>query len=238
MDDSFQIEVTDTILKKIKKPAWYPKRDRLFGNLWLVRSPKLLKKVHLCGDLEYEFWHLIEFDPNIAWYCEHPLKVTVTISGKDVTVIYDFLIRFRDGKYCLREIKFSEDIAPENIADRTSLQLAALLHWATMHHVDYKVVTEKEIQENNIYLSNIKQIIPYLRTHRGTFREDLIRPLFRLLKQNKELSLRSLEEAIAPESPQALRRLVFQLLARGELWAPLDQRPLDRNLPIRRADHA
>lgn len=229
-----QIQTAEEIFKTIKMPAWYPLRDRYHGNLWIVYSPKLGRKVHLCGDLEREYWLQIEFDPNVAWFCEHPLCVRFPIDSKDIKTFFDFLIKLKNGHFSLKEIKFSKDIDPDRISDRTRMQLAAQEGWTTSVKADYEVVLETTIQENPQYLANLKQIIPYLRTCRGVFRQDYLSPLFKLLGSGRELTLGSLEDVIAPESPQNFRRLVFHLMARGELSAPLDKMPIGRNLPIKK----
>ncbi|WP_350302699.1 hypothetical protein [Peribacillus frigoritolerans] len=52
------------------------KRSSKFGNnYWEAYSPKVKRNVRLFSDLEYDFWVLIETNPQISTYCERPLEI-------------------------------------------------------------------------------------------------------------------------------------------------------------------
>lgn len=218
---------------KITGPAWYPEKDRTGGNLWLERCPRLRRKVHLSSDIERDFWLTLIFNPRVAWYCEHAPEISFPVNGQIVVTIFDFLIQWVDGSWSLREVKDAELIDSQKIDTRTKNQLDAQEGWSRVYGVDYEVVKNTKIRENPLYLENLNQILPYLRTHRGQLARDLSAPLFARLAHMDSVPLQVLEESLAPDNPQAVRRLICYYLMTGELVAPLMTEPFTRNILIK-----
>lgn len=236
MTDRIKVRTVEEIFEQVKTtgPAWFPVCDRTGGNLWLERCPLLHRKVHLSSDVERDYWVLIVFNPHVAWYCEHPLQVSYPVDGKDIGTIFDFLIQYKDGSWSLKEIKYANLIDPKKITKRTQNQLAAQKGWTRDRGADYELVLDTIIRKNPLLLANLKQILPYLRTHRGMLSRDLTKPLFAILKDGVAVPLRVLEETLSPENPQAARRLIFYHLFTGELSAPLESVPLSGRILISR----
>src|SRR5271165_2686767 len=44
------------------------------GNLWVRHSPKLRREVRFVRDVDYWHWLLIEAEPDIAMFCEEPVR--------------------------------------------------------------------------------------------------------------------------------------------------------------------
>ena len=68
------------------------------SNVFVAWSRKAGRRVRLIGPIQYDAWLLIEFDPDVAWFCERPpvdLEL-IPLEGKFRPL--DFWARRRSGK--------------------------------------------------------------------------------------------------------------------------------------------
>lgn len=232
MTGELTLQTVNERFERITKPVWYPEKDRHGGSLWIVRSPLLRRKCHFQFDLEHDHWLLVEFNPHVAWFCEHPLKVSMPVEGIDVGTIFDKLIKWRDGSWTLREIKKKKTIDPEHIANDVRLQLAAQKAWCDMYQVHYELLTEDQLHKNPLYLENLRQMVPYLRNTQCPGIDQYLPVMKKMLKGAGELTIGELEETTTPQFRSSLLRTIVRMIWRGEWQAPLEGHEFNRNLLI------
>lgn len=233
MSEYVTIQTAQQLLGKVKRPVKAPEADRDPGNLWIIRCPKSKRKVHLYTDIERDYWLLLIWNPDVDWLCEQPLKVTWTVDDVDVGTIFDVLIRWVDGRFSLREVKYADTIDPETISTRTRRQLEAQLRWCTLHQVDYDVVKEDTVYSNMLLVRNLRQMTPYLRVPPGQQAMELMAEIVVRIKSVGEMTLGDIESFAPIGLRQALRRAVLRKLFLHELTAPYDNQPFGNNLLIR-----
>lgn len=129
------------------------------NNRWLAYSEKVKRTVYMFSDLEYEHWLLVEFDENIVDFCEQPLKMALETTAGNYSSIIDMWIKYRDGMEEFREIKYTKDLEKEKVKRQINIQK----QWCDTNGKHYKIMTENEIKNNTIKLSNIKIILRILK---------------------------------------------------------------------------
>lgn len=232
MSSDLTIQTVEQMFENITKPAWYPEKDRYGGSLWIVRSLRMKRKCHFQYELERDHWLLVEFNPEIVWFCEHPLKVSMPVEGLDVGTIFDMLLKWRDGSWTLREIKQEKTIDPDHISDDVRRQLAAQEAWCSLYKVHYERLTEEQIRKNTLYLENLKQMTPYLRNPSCPGIDQYLPVVKKMLKAAGEVPIGKLEGATSLEFRGSLLRTIVRMLWRGELQAPLEEQEFNRDLLI------
>ncbi|MFJ5563199.1 TnsA endonuclease N-terminal domain-containing protein [Lysinibacillus xylanilyticus] len=130
-----------------------------YGNeRWFPYSPKLGRTVYLFSNLEYEHWLQVEFNPNVVDFCEQPLKVKSKYKDTNGASIFDMWVQYKDGSEEFIEIKYKSDL----LKDRVKKQIDVQKNWCRENNKIHKVMTELEIQQGSVKLSNIKLMIKYL----------------------------------------------------------------------------
>lgn len=211
---------------KAPQPAWYPQKGRYGGDLRAVYSIKLQRRVYLCFYLEYYAWILLECDPQVVTFCEHPLKDEVSIGEKTVSTTFDMWVLFRSNREELREVKPSDKKGDGS--ERPQIKAQKIL--ARLKGLDYRVLTENDVQRKPL-LNNCRRLYPYLAQHPGG---DWERRVLTLIDNKGEVPLRNLTGTSNLET-QKLWHAAFHLVVRGELYAPLADVTWDQ-LTLRRPD--
>ncbi len=215
-------------------PVWKQPRGRYGSNYWTAYSPKLRRNVNCYSNLERDNWVLVESNPHVISFCEAPVRIRMKIDGRDVQTIPDMFVRFRNGHEEYQEIKYVRDLERVQADERRARQIVGQANWCAIAGVSHQVITEQFIRANPLYLVNWKRLLAHLpaaSTVNLTTQQDHVyaimdvRPVWRLAE---------LEQACLPLAPQVTRLIVFQLLHRGELVAPLDRCLLNGALEIRR----
>lgn len=126
------------------------------GTHWEFFSPRLGQRVVASSSLEYEHYVLVECDPTILSY-EVQVKITEEVGGKRRTSVLDSLVRYRDGRCAVNEVKFEAQVAE---AER---QFEIQRAWARRNGYSHHVLTEKEIRGDALYLANCHAMLPWAR---------------------------------------------------------------------------
>jgi len=216
------------------KPVWKQPRGSYGNNFWQMYSRKLDRDVHFYSNLERDHGVIIEADPNVAWFCEQPLRINIKLDGRDHETVIDMLIQFTDGRKEYREVKYASDV--QRVADhsRVARQLAAQREWAFVTANDYKIVTDQEIRRNAVFLRNWKQILAYLATYASCDLAEIENQILAAFDVEPSWSLRDLERHVARPERQTVKAAIFRLIHGGLCTAPLDVCPLTSSLIIQR----
>lgn len=204
------------------------KRSSKFGNnYWEAYSPKVKRNVRLFSDLEYDFWVLIETNPKISTFCERPLEIEQFYNGKLVKVMVDMWIEWENGDEQFFEIKYSNQ---SRNSDRATRKTLVQQQWCTNHEINFVIKTEKDIRGNNILLSNMKTILPYICNRRHPVETDLHK-VKRQLSKIKRCSIAELDRQLDVD-PIRIRESIYWLLYHGQLQANTDTKLIGPNLEV------
>lgn len=187
---------------------------RYGNNHWIVYSTKVGREVNLFSDLEFDHWVMVETDSTVETFCEQPDKPV--IEGEDGSSIFDMWIKKKDGKEILFEIKYEKDLNDEQVVAQIGLQK----RWCELHGKEHQVRTEKDIRSNEIYLENLKDILPYLQNN-STIVEIDRHKVVSLLKEGRR-TLKELHQALNLNLPR-LYEAVACMICNGEIKANIDK---------------
>ncbi len=219
-------ELSD-FLPLYNSPVYSGPQTRYGNNRWEVYSSKLKRNITLYSNLEYDHWVLIEFNSEVLFFCEQPLKIKIKLPTRTVTSIFDMWIQWKSGLEEFREIKFEEELKDFGTNSRINWQIQAQQKWCELNNKKYSVITEKYIRSNSVYLSNLKIILRHIDGENSKQKDLIIERILRLLSDQKELSIGKIEKTFSDLESFTVRTALFELLYNGKLICDLKEKPLD-----------
>ncbi len=145
-----------------------------------IKSLKRNDLVDFESSLERDYIHILEFDENVRYYYEQPLK----IEFNDRYYVPDFFVEYWDGTKEVIEIKYTIDLIDN--ASKYVSKFKAAEEFCNSNDLRFRILTENEIR--NDYLFNIKFLNAVQIRH--TSNESEYFNEFELLEQNmKNLKL-------------------------------------------------
>ncbi|CAG0991002.1 hypothetical protein GEOBC_02372 [Geobacteraceae bacterium] len=215
------------------KPLWEPRRGRGGSNYWQVYSPKIDRRVKFYSNLEYHHWILVEATPEIAAFCERPIKVLGVNDGKNGSSLIDMWVQWRNGAEEYRELKYAKklDQLDEKPALRRLLELQKA--WCERREIAHQVLTDNEVYANKLQLRNWQLILAQLANTRDLDLDKIQESIRQIVAEEGTISLLALSRWFDGVPPTSIRGAVFRLIHAGELQAPLDQAVLTEAIPLR-----
>jgi TnsA endonuclease N terminal/TnsA endonuclease C terminal len=186
------------------------------------------------SSLERDFLLLLDFDLDIEYYEEQPVKIVYhDAQGRRRTYTPDVLVRYRPDPPQARhptpllcEVKYRDDLRQHWVEYRPKFRAAG--RYAHQHGWRFRLVTDRDVRTP--YLDNVK----FLRSYqmRPINEADRIRLLAALLALG-ETNPASLLHAISPDRWQQAQLLptLWQLIATRQLHTDLSH-PLTMQSPI------
>lgn len=113
-----------------------------------IKSLKRNELVDFESSLERDYIHILEFDENVRYYYEQPLK----IEFNDRYYVPDFYVEYWSGEKEVVEIKYNIDLI-EN-ASKYVTKFQAADEFCSNNGLTFRILTESDIR--NEYLFNIK----------------------------------------------------------------------------------
>ena len=126
------------------------------SNVFVAWSRKAGRRVRLIGPRQYDAWLLVEFDPNVAWFCERPPVhiELLPLVGKQWPL--DFWLRQRSGRQSgvvLYDAALERDRGYPIDALERSINSSAL---------KCEVWQTADMRSRTTYLRNLKQLQPFV----------------------------------------------------------------------------
>lgn len=113
-----------------------------------IKSLKRNDFVDFESSLERDYIHILEFDENVRYYYEQPLK----IEFNDRYYIPDFFVEYWDGSKEVIEIKYNIDLIDN--ASKYVTKFKSSEEFCNSNNLTFRILTETDIRNN--YLFNIK----------------------------------------------------------------------------------
>lgn len=196
------------------EPLIKKRYGRYGNNHWIVYSLKLKRNVNLFSDLEFDNWILIETNPNVKTFCEQPHEAV--IEGDQETSIFDMWALTLDGQEIFFEIKYEQDLNKEEVVQQIDIQK----RWCEIHGKKHQIRTEKDIRNNEIYLENLKDLLPYVLNNSDIVEIDRFKVLTGLKEGTKTImELNQLLNIGLPRLYEAVGCLIYS----GDITASIDK---------------
>ncbi|MDQ8739504.1 hypothetical protein [Paenibacillus sp. LHD-38] len=122
----------------------------------------------------------------------------------------------KDGSEIFFEIKYEKDLNDEHVVKQIGIQKK----WCELHGKEHQVRTEKDIRNNEIYLENLKDILPYLQNDSTIVEIDRHKVISQLKDGRK--ALKELNQLLSLNLPR-LYEAVACLIYTGEIKANIDK---------------
>ena len=165
-------------------------RDAKFGNNYILfYSVKRHERVTAFSNLEYENLLTLEMDPEVEYYCPQPVRAVVDdVSIKGETV-FDAYVVYRNGREEMQETKYLKDLeSADDPGSRIYYQLRKQKEWCALHDIDYKVVSEEEIEKGQYTIRNLQNLASRVRRFEGVL-DPYKRLLLDFLSQNEDVTI-------------------------------------------------
>lgn len=192
---------------------YHPKTTKnIFAkNTWITYSPKIKRNIYLFSELEYEYWTLIETNPKVIDFCEHPKE----LCSYHQTHRVDMWVLFENEEHLVK-ISYAKNISQLISEFSVDSDLNGKI-------IKYITLTEKEIRSNIILLSNMKILLSYIKNRKIPLELDR----HRILKEigNKPISLLDLELRLPELTRARVREAIIWLLYEGQLISDLEKQP-------------
>ncbi|MCM3082072.1 hypothetical protein P4U99_21560 [Brevibacillus agri] len=186
---------------------------RHFGtNLWYAYSPKLKRTVQLHGDLEHDHWVLVELNPHVKTFCEHPSEM------------FDMWILWQDGSESFVEVSYPEPDQSSNAQTQEGKFLFQKA-WCLERGYKYEHMTEAIIRKNLLYLDNAKQIIKFVSNRPQPVETDYFQ-IHKTLYENTSMRIDQLQSIYSHIPRSRIFEAISWMYYRGEIIADLYKKPL------------
>ncbi|MFT9597475.1 TnsA endonuclease N-terminal domain-containing protein [Mesobacillus sp.] len=107
------------------------------------RSQKMSSMIPWESTLERDYLKIAEFDSMITYISSQPISITYLFEGKEKTYFPDFLIKTRDFKEYLVEVKpESKKYLSEN-----QIKFQAGMSYAKENGIEFRILSEKDIRK-------------------------------------------------------------------------------------------
>lgn len=131
----------------------------------LVPNPRTQSMTAFESSLERDFLLLLDFDPNVEFFEEQPVKIIYDdANGRRRTYTPDVLVRYRNDspqaehtKPLLCEVKYRDDLRQHWAEYRPKFRAAG--RYARQQGWRFRLVTERHVRTP--YLENVKFLRPY-----------------------------------------------------------------------------
>jgi hypothetical protein len=194
------------------------KRHHYLNDIWIVRSPKMNRRMQLDSDLEYSNWVDTEGTPEVVALCEHPTVAEARINGVDHESLIDMYKQFVDASEEYVEVKYDDDLEKEE----TKLQIAVQVAHANRLNVKHSVTTSSFIASIEVKIRNWKRIIAILNLGRGLNVDKEKEAILALLLNKGPMPVAEIIQLMGFEDTIA-ELAICRLLQAGEIGANLSK---------------
>lgn len=129
---------------------------RRYGNSRiLVFSPKLNRKIILFNNLEYYNYLLQEFDSNIVFFCEKPLKISIKSDGKLKKSIFDMVKIDKSNIETFVQVAYKSSLDQHKMNTNHFIQSK----WCELHKKNFELFTDDMIKGKEHLLTNYRTLL-------------------------------------------------------------------------------
>lgn len=199
-------------------------------DIYAFLSPKLRREVWVSGALSFATSLQLEFDIDIAAYCERPRKLTL----RDGFVEVAYWTRRRNGNECLWLLVPTVESEPAAGGQRRYRREDQALETAEQAHLHLRLLFETDLISSGTSIGIWFALLPYVQTAHVMDNyfaiEALVRGHFRFVKA---ATFTQIEAALSDYNPHDVRSTVCRAIHEG--WLRIDTKhPLHMHTVVER----
>lgn len=192
------------------------------SNIFVAWSRKAGRRVQLIGPTQHDAWLLIEFDPDVEWFCERPpIDIRLLpLEGKQRAL--DFWARRRSGKQfgvVLHDFALARDKACSVDLLQRSIEASKL---------NCEIWQAPDMRSRLIYVRNLKELQPFVAMDQPDD-EQLAKTLLAHLRRVKTASWSELMALSSSRFEGVVNAEIARLIHRGQIKANLADHALASN---------
>ncbi|MDQ0914660.1 TnsA endonuclease N-terminal domain-containing protein [Paenibacillus sp. V4I5] len=198
---------------------------------WESYAPKLNRDVCFFSNLEYDHWVTVETEPTISNYCEQAFKIPYIHDRLLTKTVVDMWYT-KNGINTFVEVKYFDVLEAENEeGERARRQIKAQQEWCKENGFHHEVMTEKQIRQNPLLLSNKKKILSLIKSRCICISEDRLKLISEILKE--ECSFFEINQVFPELRPNDIQLACAWLIYNGKLTHNLDKHPYGNNTMVK-----
>lgn len=172
-----------------------------------INSKKSSQHIQFESLLEKEFLLLLQFDSNVIFIEDQPVRIPFIHRGAEKSYVPDFLVKYKDGKTVLFEVKYEMDL--QTNSRKYAARFKAAKKYAASNGFLFRIITDKQIRTQ--YKDNLKFLIGF---RNSTAELEYQHSILQVLRDNRTLSFLEMIGLItdSPDKQQALIRPFWTLL--------------------------
>lgn len=194
-------------------------------------SLKMNQMLRFHSLIEYDYMHLLEFDPDVVSYSVHSITIKYQYWHKEkkewVWRRYtpDFYIVKKDGTHILVECKAKRFV--NSLVNQHKFSIAR--RYCDERHWIFDVATEADIR-TGFRLKNVKHLWRYARFQD---RPGLLHHVHSILTStNPPRTVIGLATELVPDDPDSILPSLYYLVWHHQLFIPMDSKKITANSPI------
>lgn len=207
-------------------PQFKPRKisDAQFGrsNVFVAWSGRLDRRVQLIGPAQYDAWLVLEFDPDVAWFCERPpIDIELMpLDGKRRPL--DFWARRRSGK------QFGVALHDAALARDKKCPLDLLKRSVEASKLKCEIWQASDMRSRLIYVRNLKELQPFIAMNQPAD-EQLATALITHLERVKRASWSEVMTLFTSRFEGVVNTEIARLIHSGRITANLADHALASN---------
>lgn len=137
-------------------PISMPRGTHYGNNYHIMPSRKLSRNVCAYSNLEYENLLCLEMNPEVEFYCEQPVEVSVMADGESHKTTFDVYVYYRSGNEEMQEVKYYDELhsdSEKGLRDQKQIKVQKI--WCESNQIDHLIQTDREIEKGEFTIRNI-----------------------------------------------------------------------------------
>lgn len=192
------------------------------SNVFVAWSRKVGRRVRLIGPTQYDAWLMVEFDPEITWFCERPpIDIELLpLEGKRRPL--DFWARRRTGK------QFGVVLHDVALARDKTCPLDLLKRSIEASKLKCEIWQAADMRSRTTYVRNLKELQPFVAMDQPSD-EQLADAVVAYLERVKTASWSELMTLFASRFEGVVNTEIARLIHAGRVKANLSDHALASN---------
>lgn len=203
------------------------------SNMWLVFSGRNGARKVLSSDTEYLHFLAVEFDPEVRAFEVRPEAVRVEVDGAEVSVQFEAIVHFRDGRIECRQVR--RNAPPPLPPGAETVESRAIAKAAAQRGAAFRLVSAGDLEPLGYRIQNSLRMLRFMASASTYTLGPLTNQVALVMRRENEMTLRQLMQELSQADQALVLAAAFGLLQRGTLAMDLDRDFVTFDSTIRRA---
>jgi hypothetical protein len=204
-------------------PVPIVRSSSFYKNYWEGYSPKLGRDVCFLGQLNYEFWLLLEINHEIVSFCERPKQITGVHNRKKYDIIPNFWVRNKNGRE-------SFILIDERGGNKPKQSFVFFEEWCEQNSKNLTVIKKEDLLDKQILVNNSKRILPYLAKN-NPIEIDVFK-VNQIIKKEKQTITNIIDQLHSSISSQRVIEVIYYLIYHNKVSSNIYERLIGVNTEV------